>query len=275
MAELFIRTSIGDVVLDAELVEAHTSDLRITENPVESGAAVADHAVLQPKEVTIEGLIVDYEPVEVELPDMPRLSLRPADFLNLLPQAMDFSTMTAQARVYAERMLMSYAAHKLPGLQKVGRTIAPLLQSQGLRTIAPWLPGHEALRDESGSGDRLQRVYDSLLAIQKSGQTVSIQTGLKLYENMLLPSISATEEQRGSIRVSITAREIFIVENKSVAGVSVPMAGASKSGRAGAQSAAKSQKGNTNPKDVDADKNRSFGRRAVDFGKEVWSGSRK
>lgn len=53
---------IGTFRLDATEQENNKSTLRTTKNPIESGANVADHAVLEPKQITIKGKIVAYEP---------------------------------------------------------------------------------------------------------------------------------------------------------------------------------------------------------------------
>jgi hypothetical protein len=45
--------SIGGFVADVTVEEQHTDEVAITENPVEQGAAIADHAYKRPAEVTI------------------------------------------------------------------------------------------------------------------------------------------------------------------------------------------------------------------------------
>ncbi|WP_340617065.1 phage baseplate protein [Xenorhabdus entomophaga] len=57
-----VTRSIGEFQFDCVVIENHSSNLRITENPIESGAAIADHAVLEPKEITLVGLMVGYQP---------------------------------------------------------------------------------------------------------------------------------------------------------------------------------------------------------------------
>lgn len=244
MAEIYLRTMIGNVLLDAELREVHSSDLRISDNPVESGAAVSDHAVLEPKTVQIEGVIVDYEPPAQSTFPLGGFALRgPSDFLNLLPMATDFKAVTEQATVYASRTLSSYMQQQAPEAD------------QTLRAIAPWLLGDG---DHGvGSSSRLNSIYDSLLSLQKKGETIDVQTGLRLYKDMLLPSVSGYMNASGAMHISITARELFVVETRKINGVQVPSAGTNKSGRAGAQSASKSSKGNTNPKEAPPTKNRS------------------
>ena len=58
---LFIRTkkSIGGIQLDAVLSEAHNNTVSLTKNPVEFGADITDHAIVQPKQVTILAEVSD------------------------------------------------------------------------------------------------------------------------------------------------------------------------------------------------------------------------
>ncbi len=53
-----VNRAVGTFHFDVVTSEGHDSTLRLTENPIESGAAVADHAVLEPKEITINGVMV-------------------------------------------------------------------------------------------------------------------------------------------------------------------------------------------------------------------------
>ena len=59
--KLFIRTekSIGGIQLDAVISEAHTNKVSLTSNPVELGAEITDHAVVQPKRLNIVAQVSD------------------------------------------------------------------------------------------------------------------------------------------------------------------------------------------------------------------------
>ena len=48
---LFIRTrkSLGGIQLDAVLSESHNNVVRTTKNPVELGADITDHSIIEPK----------------------------------------------------------------------------------------------------------------------------------------------------------------------------------------------------------------------------------
>ncbi|MGG1268010.1 phage baseplate protein [Brevibacillus laterosporus] len=51
---VYLKTNIGGWFFDAILRSTHTSRLNITQHPVQTGAALTDHAYLQPKELTME-----------------------------------------------------------------------------------------------------------------------------------------------------------------------------------------------------------------------------
>jgi len=51
---VYIKTNIGGYFFDAFLRSTHTSRLNITQHPVQVGAALTDHAFLQPAELTME-----------------------------------------------------------------------------------------------------------------------------------------------------------------------------------------------------------------------------
>ncbi|WP_201264983.1 phage baseplate protein [Brevibacillus reuszeri] len=51
---VYLKTNIGGWFFDAFLRSTHTSRLKITEHPVQVGAALTDHSYLEPKELTME-----------------------------------------------------------------------------------------------------------------------------------------------------------------------------------------------------------------------------
>lgn len=58
---LFVRKqkSLGGIQLDAVLTESHTNTIRLTKNPVELGADITDHAVIEPKTITLDVIVTD------------------------------------------------------------------------------------------------------------------------------------------------------------------------------------------------------------------------
>lgn len=263
--------AIGSITFDAVTEESHSSELAISENPVESGALIADHAVVKPKEIIITGVMVDHDHSSTPLAQVGIPHIRGiSDFLDSVPLPSAVVNHTAQTIAKANRLLSQ--AKDLA--QKVDNALS------GARAIAPWLPDFSlgGMLDSTG-GNRVQKCYADLLAVQKSGQTIDIQTGFHLYQNMLITAIAVRQSQDGSAEFSITAKEIFIVETESVAtngantgggkrfrqsvqGNSAKtsgqnsgknskngkgrdtVSGKNKSGRAGKQGKGKSQKGN-------------------------------
>lgn len=61
LENLFIRTkkSLGGIQLDAVLSESHNNQLRVTENPVELGADIVDHSIIEPKRISIVAEVSD------------------------------------------------------------------------------------------------------------------------------------------------------------------------------------------------------------------------
>lgn len=58
---LFVRTkkSLGGIQLDAVLSETHNNAIRLTKNPVELGADITDHAIVEPKRINIVAQVSD------------------------------------------------------------------------------------------------------------------------------------------------------------------------------------------------------------------------
>lgn len=232
--------AIGNIKLDATTEESHQSELSITENPIESGASIADHSVLQPKQITIVGVMVDHDQQGLGLSELGLPHIRGAtDFLNQLPLPVPFAMQTAQTLSKATRLLSQGLGMAAQAQQVFGQ----------VRALAPFLPdfGLGNLLDSSPNSSRVKKCYADLIACQKSGETIDIQTGLHLYQNMLLQSVSVKQTADGSAEFTLTAREIFIVETKSIKGANSVM-GNKKSGRASVQSASKVNQGITQPK---------------------------
>lgn len=61
LENLFIRTnrSIAGIKLDAVISESYTNKVRITRNPVELGAEITDHSIIEPKRIVIIADVTD------------------------------------------------------------------------------------------------------------------------------------------------------------------------------------------------------------------------
>ena len=215
---------IGDFTFDLTTTESHTSLLNITENPIETGASISDHAFLAPKEITINGIMVSHDPpVGTPMPSQGT----PAQFDNI-PSPGSFQALTPQALLTASRNF----------------SVSSLVSSEvEKRALAPYLPNfNSAGSDASQTSERIRQAYSDLQSIQKSGELIEVMTGVALYKSMAIVSITLTQTSDESAEFTINLREVFIVETKKASGLNP-----SPNGRAGAQSAPVANKGKTQP----------------------------
>ncbi|OTP81188.1 phage baseplate protein [Gilliamella apicola] len=195
-----IITEAGTFSLDINTVEQHTSKLRVTENPIENGANIADHAVLDPKEVTVNGIVVSYE---VNTPSIDRML--GYDFPEY-PLPMDIRPITEQA----EKQLRRYYESRNQTIEKTVNNV-----------VADFLPDYQTPNLNNSSSDRISDAHEKLLAIQRSGEPVTLQTNSRQYKNMVITSVGLTQKQNTSGEFTITFREIFIVETQTVNGFKI------------------------------------------------------
>lgn len=196
-----ISGASGSFNFDIVTVESHTSTLRVTENPVETGSNVSDHAVLEPKEITINGVMVGYN-------RPPKLSLNFFGFnLPDFPLPLDVSPVSEKALEIAN----DFASSVMSGSA-----------GQVINIAADFLPNFQTPLADLSGGDRIKNAFDNLLALQRSGEPVTVTTHSKQYEDMMITSIVFDQDKEFSGEFSITFREIFIVESKIGSGLSVP-----------------------------------------------------
>lgn len=214
-----VISEAGTFSLDINTVEQHTSKLRVTENPIENGANIADHAVLDPKEVTVNGLVVGYETNTFSFDN-----LLGFNFSNY-PLPMPIKTITAQA----ENMVNRFASHFRTGAKAMNQV------------IADFLPDYQSPLLNSLSSDRIADAHEKLLSVQRSGELVTLQTNTRQYKNMILTSIGLTQKQNTSGEFVLTFREIFIVETQIASGLSVPKSNNRNIGKTQPQKAEKQE----------------------------------
>lgn len=207
MLELISR-KIGTFKLDATEQENNKSILRTTKNPIESGANVADHAVLEPKQITIKGKIVAYEPPSFtqfdEIMQVVRFNL---PYIKTAHRFTQKAYKLYNNVKHIKNEAMRYA--KIFGVDKK------------IREIAPFLTDGNANKDNSTAKNRMQSLYEKLLNVQKSGEFLVVTTGLKTYHKMLITSIELTTESDLYADVTLTLEEVFVVETQTANGLNI------------------------------------------------------
>jgi len=239
-----IIANSGTFEFDVVLGESHSSPLKITENPIESGSLIADSAILMPRPLEISGIMVDYNPDDTPFSKKAdSLHVREPDFINSVPVPAALKGITSQTVSYVNRTidLVASTASQLVG----GET--------GQRALAPWLPDllPVDVSDLTVSDKRISDAYNALRNIQRSAVPVQIITGTTSYDSVLILDVRVHITKEKAAVFTIPCKEVFIVETQTAGGVSVPTGKGKTSGRTTAQTANTQNKGEVSPPQVD------------------------
>lgn len=151
---LFIRTkkSIGGIELDAVISETHTNQIRLTKNPVELGADITDHAVIEPKKINIVA----------QVSDTPLGTAAFGQIVDLVTGLFGTATTTNITRSNA--------------------------------------------------------AYNAMVQLMEEREPIEVQTKLKLYQDMVITSLSVTQDKNTSriVLMNISLEEVLITESQIV-----------------------------------------------------------
>ena len=134
---IFIPRYVDSLVFDATLEETHTTELEITDHPIESGTSINDHVYLQPKEITIRAYVSNDD---------------------------------------------------IKGVS--GGTGTGEIHDSSLSNIQSGVSGYAYGSNEA----KITAAYDALLLMQELGLLITVQTGLKLYENMAVKRLFVKQD---------------------------------------------------------------------------------
>ena len=153
--QVAIIRSMGGLVFDAVFEETHESELEVTDNPVETGVVVSDHAFMKPLKVTLSAGVTD--------------------------------------------------------------TPLKYWQSSGGTGKDAWTleDGSDPFSSDSG---RSRRAFELLTELQAKAEPFDLQTGLKLYQNMVCTSIRTSQDKdtAGVLLFTASLREVIIVYTQVV-----------------------------------------------------------
>lgn len=151
--DLFTRTKrkIGSIKIDGVLEEAHQNSVKITQYPVEFGAEIADHAIIEPKVLTIKGIVTN-------------------------------------------------TPNGFAGLSAAVNNAAGFFGSSGSQKT------------------RAQLAYTELLELMEKRDLVEVQTGLTLYENLVITQFSANQDKdlANVLIFDMTLQEVILTESETV-----------------------------------------------------------
>jgi hypothetical protein len=138
---------------DTNIREMHASELTVTDNPVETGVVVSDHAYMQPDRLDMDARVSDV------------------------------------------------SIHGVNGADPFSSTEIDDFGDVSLSSVS-----------------RSQAAWKILTDLQRSAQPFQVQTGLKLYQNMVIISLSGTQDKDTAnvLDFHVTLRAIEIVSTQTV-----------------------------------------------------------
>lgn len=116
--------------LDVGTSETHSHKVDWTDQPVESGLDVTDHAIIQPDEVTISGIISD-TPLGLALP-LPDRAQSGYETLLRLKDERRLVTLVTGLKVYSDMGIVSVSAQRQPGQ---GQSVRPTVTLKKVRLV--------------------------------------------------------------------------------------------------------------------------------------------
>lgn len=142
------------LTFDAVIREEHTSELAVTDNPVETGVVISDHAYMQPLKLSVEGAF-------------------------------------SNTPVYQE--------HTNGG-------VGVIVNGDGIKAAA-----------DNGQ-PRAANAWEILTTLQRFAVPFSVQTGLKLYKDMVILRLSCSQDKEsvGALYFSADLRQVIFATSQTV-----------------------------------------------------------
>jgi hypothetical protein len=190
-------------VFDAVVEEDHSSNVRISQHPIEDGSTIADHAYVEPLKLVLQGFKSNH-PISLLSSDNLRnlgTSFATGGLENnfLYPQGWRFkenSSSTIRAPIVGK---VSVASAAQLGTGYLNQSVSQA-QAVGQEPVVP--------------SNLAQRAYEELYQRQVNRIPLSVATGLRIYSNMLITSMDTTRNAKNahSLVTRVTLEEIRIVK---------------------------------------------------------------
>lgn len=227
MAETALIRNIGGIVAEVTVKEQGRDDLTITSHPVERGAAISDHAFKNPATLTLQA------GWSAAFLNPPSFGNTKSGILSDIGNAIgQFSAILSpligskataslsQAVDIAAAVSSGTSAQQLDALYSTASSIASKYGDSGISlalSAAFQIAKLNAKAPENHSEEgrqSLAALYDDLRSLQSSATLLTVQTGKRLYENMLIKSLQVDTDQQTEnvLMVTITLQEVILVE---------------------------------------------------------------
>jgi hypothetical protein len=179
-SNLFLQqtSQIGGIQVDTTLEESYEDSLEITEHPVEAGAAITDHSFKRPMELVL---------------------------------TCGWSDSSASGALGLVSGLIATQSPAAAGILGIASGISSLLTNPGAGSSGSFTGGAMA------ASDYVAGIYSNLLQLQESRQAISVTSGLRVYDSMLIQSLRVRRDQRTQYALNVQAilRQIIIVSTQT------------------------------------------------------------
>ena len=179
-SDLFLQQSsqIGGIQVDTMLEETYEDSLEITEHPVEAGAAITDHSFKRPMELVL---------------------------------FCGWSDSSASGLLGLASGLLATQSPAAAGILGIASAASSLLSNPGAGSSGSFTGGAMA------ASDYVAGIYSNLLQLQESRQAISVVTGLRAYDSMLIQSLRIRRDQRTQFVLNVQAvlRQIIVVSTQT------------------------------------------------------------
>jgi hypothetical protein len=235
MAEKGILRSFGGYSTQVTVSEQHTDEMTITSNPVERKAMISDHAFKMPAQLTVEmgwsayQAGVDNGTVTIDVAAQtnanPNLATAKAytQFRTVVSAIGGSNAVGVLSSAYRGASLSGASASQQ--IQSMYDTVRPTVAAYGGSAAIAVLDNtftnikksdsNARATDQSFVGQQaLIDLYQKLLVMQSNATIIEVQTGKRLYQNMLIKSLRTTTDQRTEnvLLISATLQEIILVD---------------------------------------------------------------
>lgn len=222
----------GGFIAEVTVREQHSDDLTITTHPVERGAPITDHAFRMPALLTIEAgwsaagaysqansLTAGAQPKS----NFQKLTDAYNQLLPIVGATGGTNAVTKLSTAYNTIALGNALTSQssTQNLNDLYGQIAPVIDEfspEASATLAGIVATIAATQDQqTGIEDGakpLRDLYEKLISLQRSAELISVQTGKRAYDNMLIRSIRTHTDQTSENILMITAQlqEVLLVE---------------------------------------------------------------
>lgn len=179
-SSLFLQQSnqIGGIQIDTTLEETYEDSLEITEHPVEAGAAITDHSFKRPMELVLH---------------------------------CGWSDSSASGALGLLSGVLATQSPAAAGLLGIASAASSLFTNPSAGTSGSFSGG--AMQ----ASDYVAGIYSNLLQLQESRQPISVSSGLRVYDNMLIQSLRVRRDQRTQYVLNVQAvlRQIIVVSTQT------------------------------------------------------------